>query len=46
MIRGVDHVAGLVRSIAGTPPLCTELLGFPADPPLELRRRIAPEGGA
>jgi methylmalonyl-CoA epimerase len=36
MIRRVDHVAVLVRSIAETLPLYTELLGFSADPPVEL----------
>lgn len=36
MIRRIDHVGVLVRSIAETLPLYTELLGFSADSPVEL----------
>jgi methylmalonyl-CoA epimerase len=36
MIRRVDHVAVLVQSLAETLPLYAELLGFSADPPVEL----------
>ena len=36
MIRRIDHVGVLVRSIAETLPLYTGLLGFSAEPPVEL----------
>lgn len=36
MIRRIDHVGVLVRSLAETLPLYTGLLGFSADPPVEL----------
>ena len=36
MIRRIDHVGILVRSLAESLPLYTDLLGFVADPPVEL----------
>jgi methylmalonyl-CoA epimerase len=36
MIRRIDHVGVLVRSLEERLPLYTELLGFRADPPVEL----------